>query len=120
MEWLSRFLVQSAYERTTTVSANLIECATLGHACEALANVVDYVFRGEMEERACLEAMLGWGGSSGTDFLVGVVLGVLSSSRPPSQGTGAGSDVEPAGNAGRKYGEVSESAHLCRQPEHFR
>lgn len=78
LNWFNRRLVRSAYKRTTTISANLIECATLGWASEPLVDAVDYIFTGECRRFDCVESMLQWGGTSGTDFLVGVVLAALS------------------------------------------
>jgi len=73
---LNRRVVESAYTRTTTLSANLIECAALGLADERLINVADCILTGSPRESECVPHVLGWGASSGIDALVGMALAV--------------------------------------------
>jgi len=85
-------IIKEAYARTTTLSANLIECATQGLADERLIRVVDCIFTGDKNDRA-LDEMLGWGESSGLNALKGMALAiknfesrgerVVSPSNPP-------------------------------------
>ena len=71
---LNTTLTQVAYERTTTISANLIECATLGQADERLIAALDYMMTGIGDEAEMLKGLLGWGNSSGVDALLGMLL----------------------------------------------
>lgn len=68
-------IIKEAYVRTTTLSANLIECAAQGLADERLIRVVDCIFSGEKNDRA-LDEMLGWGESSGFNALIGINIAV--------------------------------------------
>ena len=76
LDSLNRRVVESAYTRTTILSANLIECAALGQADERLINVVDCIVIGHPSESECVPLVLGWGASSGIDALVGMALAV--------------------------------------------
>jgi len=69
-------IVQSAYIKTTTLGANLIECAAHGLADERLINTLDLIMAGEGEQESVLNQLLGWGNSSGVDALVGMVVGI--------------------------------------------
>jgi hypothetical protein len=80
-EHLARFnraVVEAAYGKTTRLSANLIECAARGEADERLIGLVDGVFGGAPDQATCAAYMLGWGGSSGIDALVGIALAVVT------------------------------------------
>jgi len=68
-------IIKEARARTTTLSANLIECAAQGLADERLIRVVDCIFTGERDDRA-LDEMLGWGESSGLNVLLGISLAI--------------------------------------------
>ena len=67
-------VVESAYQRTTTISANLIECAANGEADERLINVIDGLVTGTPSRDDCVEGVIGWGNSSGLDALIGMAL----------------------------------------------
>ncbi|MFN8598649.1 MAG: DUF2877 domain-containing protein [Anaerolineae bacterium] len=71
---LNQRVIDLAYQRTTTISANLIECAANGEADERLINVVDGIMTGKPELTECVECLLGWGNSSGVDALIGMAL----------------------------------------------
>jgi hypothetical protein len=75
-EWseLNRDVISAAYQKTTTISANLIECATQGEADERLLNVVDGIVTGKPAIAECVECVLSWGSSSGIDTLVGLAI----------------------------------------------
>jgi len=73
LESLNSTLVQNAYPRTTTISANLIECATLGQADERLINALDYIVIGTGDQAQILNGLLSWGNSSGIDALLGML-----------------------------------------------
>lgn len=68
----NRAVVDAAYERTTTISANLIECAAAGHADERLLAAAGCIAAGTPTAYECLPALLGWGASSGVDALAGM------------------------------------------------
>jgi hypothetical protein len=75
-------LIETARRRTTRLSASLIECAAGGAADERLLRVADHVWSGSPSGAEALEAVTGWGASSGVDALTGMALslaGELSS-----------------------------------------
>jgi hypothetical protein len=76
IEELNRIVVQIAYSRTTTLSANLIECATLGQADERLVFALDGLLSGRPGLEICAANLLAWGNSSGCDALVGMALAI--------------------------------------------
>jgi Protein of unknown function (DUF2877) len=67
-------VVQAAYQKTTTLSANLIECATLGLANERLVDALDWMMTGVARETEMVDHLLGWGSSSGVDAFVGMAV----------------------------------------------
>ena len=69
---LNHQVVEAAYEKTTTLSANLIECATLGLADERLINALDWIMTGVAGKPEITDHLLGWGHSSGVDAFVGM------------------------------------------------
>ena len=71
---LNQAVINTAYHKTTTISANLIECATAGQADERLLNVVDGIAVSSTSIDDCVECVLSWGNSSGIDALVGMVM----------------------------------------------
>ena len=71
---LGQALRREAYQKTTTLSANLIECAAAGQADERLIRVVDAIAYGGLPLQACVEALLSYGNSSGGDALAGIAL----------------------------------------------
>lgn len=68
----SRGVVDAAYQKTTTISANLIECASRGHADERLLAASDWIAGGRPTLSECLPPVLSWGASSGVDAVVGM------------------------------------------------
>jgi hypothetical protein len=70
---LNRAVIAAAYQKTTTLSANLIECAATGQADERLLKVVDGIAAGSASIDECIEGVLGWGSSSGIDALAGMI-----------------------------------------------
>ncbi len=74
LDRLNREIIQTAYLKTTTLSANLIECATLGQGDERLIETLDWLACGQEEEPDHIEELLGWGSSSGVDVFVGFVI----------------------------------------------
>jgi hypothetical protein len=71
---LNRAVIDAAYHKTTTISANLFECAATGQADERLLNVVDGIATSSGAIDECVECVLGWGSSSGIDALVGMIV----------------------------------------------
>lgn len=72
-------IVDAAYKKTTTLSANLIECAARGLADERLIAALDYLMSGAGEQDQIFNQLLDWGNSSGVDALVGMVVGISTS-----------------------------------------
>lgn len=71
---LNQQVIDAAYRKTTTLSANLIECATLGLADERLIEALNWLVSGKEKEPTHIDVILGWGGSSGMDVFVGYVV----------------------------------------------
>lgn len=74
---LNNNVVEATYRCTTTLSANLIECAALGLADERLIQAVDYLATGKYRQAEILSGLLTWGNSSGVDALVGMMTAFL-------------------------------------------
>ncbi|MCJ7548674.1 MAG: DUF2877 domain-containing protein, partial [Anaerolineae bacterium] len=70
-------VVEAAYGCTTTLSANLIECAVLGLADERLIRAVDFLAAAKYDQAEVLPGLLNWGNSSGVDALVGMMTAFL-------------------------------------------
>jgi hypothetical protein len=70
----NRQVVQFASLATTTISANLIEAASVGSADERLLTAVDGLFSGDPDAEGCAAALLALGSSSGVDALVGMAV----------------------------------------------
>jgi hypothetical protein len=72
--------------RTTTVSFQFLKCAVEGRFSETLIKVVDGVMcRDHAHEEtgyAVIDDFLGWGHTSGTDTLVGVVVALCTLMAP--------------------------------------
>lgn len=73
---LSQELSLLAYQKTTTLSANLIECAAKGQADERLIRALDGCVVGTPGEEVCLESLLAWGNSSGMDAFCGMAMAI--------------------------------------------
>jgi len=71
-------VIEAAYTRTTTLSANLIECAALGLADERLINALDWIVTGVAREPEIISHLLGWGNSSGVDSLTGMAVALMA------------------------------------------
>ncbi len=74
VEELTRHLLPLAYQKTTTLSANLIECASLGQADERLLLALDGIMTANPDPPTCAAALAAWGNTSGHDALVGMAL----------------------------------------------
>ena len=69
-------IIETAYEKTTTLSANLIECAAQGLADERLVTTLDYLLTGIGEPKQILDDLLSWGNSSGIAALLGMLVAI--------------------------------------------
>jgi hypothetical protein len=76
LEGLNSAAVQIAYQKTTLLSANLIDCAAQGQADCRLLAALDGVLSGNASPQACAQALLQWGNSSGCDAFTGMVLAI--------------------------------------------
>jgi Protein of unknown function (DUF2877) len=70
-------IVQSAYRKTTLLSANLIEMAASGSGDERLIMGLDGIMCGDLDETACAANFISLGNSSGADALAGIALAIL-------------------------------------------
>jgi hypothetical protein len=71
---INKIIIDLAYQTTTTISANLIECGSLGLADERLIAVVDALLTKMENPIAHLDELLTWGATSGGDSFVGMVV----------------------------------------------
>lgn len=71
---LNRQVVEAAYARTSTISANLIECAAAGGADERLLHAIDHLWTGYPSRAEALAGLHDWGASSGADALTGMAI----------------------------------------------
>ncbi len=69
---LNQQVVETAYQVTTTLSANLIECAALGQGDERLIQAIDYLMGGGVQKDEIVTNLMNWGNSSGVDTFVGM------------------------------------------------
>ncbi|MEW5868480.1 MAG: DUF2877 domain-containing protein [Chloroflexota bacterium] len=82
-EWeaLGEALLPVAYQKTTTLSASLIECACQGQADERLVTALDGLLTGAPDLPTCAGMLLSWGSSSGVDALAGMALAFLNTEK---------------------------------------
>ena len=73
LEALDAGIVAAAFQRTTTISASLIECAALGEADVRLIAAVDGIMTGVPGPDRCAAGLRSYGASSGIDTLAGMV-----------------------------------------------
>jgi hypothetical protein len=71
LQELNEQVVEAAYQKTSLLSANLIECATRGQADERLINALDWLMSNTKQPSSCLDDLLNWGSSSGGDVFLG-------------------------------------------------
>jgi hypothetical protein len=71
LQKLNQQVVEAAYQKTSQLSANLIECAARGEADERLINYLDWLMSKTPPEANCLNELLNWGNSSGGHVFVG-------------------------------------------------
>lgn len=81
LQALAEALLPVAYQKTTTLSVNLIECACQGQADERLVIALDGVLTGAPDLPACAGMLLSWGSSSGVDALAGMALTFLDTEK---------------------------------------
>ena len=81
-------LISAAYKKTTTLSANLIECAARGLADLRLVNALDWLVSGGEPGEQAIDELLTWGHSSGGDAFVGfaVALSIRNPLKPEEEG----------------------------------
>lgn len=77
LQKFNKAVVEAAYQKTSTLSANLIECATFGQSDERIVNVVDCIVTGNPAPIECVSSLSSWGASSGVDTLAGIAVGLI-------------------------------------------
>ena len=70
-------VIQAGYDRTTTLSANLIECAAQGEADERLVNTIDFLISDLPYKKNIAVNLLGWGNSSGIFAFLGMAITLM-------------------------------------------
>jgi hypothetical protein len=81
MDTFAPMVVQAAYQKTTTLSANLIEAAASGLADERLISVSDSLFQGKPDSAVAGKLALAYGSTSGIDALTGMAAAFVLVSR---------------------------------------
>jgi len=71
LDRVNQSVVEAAYQKTTTLSANLIELASLGEGDERILKAIDWIMGGNTDESSIVNDLLDWGSSSGVDVLAG-------------------------------------------------
>ena len=71
LDLINQSVVETAYQKTTTLSANLIELASFGEGDERILKAIDWIIGGNTDESSIVDDLLDWGNSSGVDMLVG-------------------------------------------------
>lgn len=74
---INQAMVELAYQKTSLLSANLIECATMGQADKRLILALDGILAGTMSPASCANQLLSWGNSSGCDAFLGMALAII-------------------------------------------
>ncbi|MCJ7537726.1 MAG: DUF2877 domain-containing protein [Anaerolineales bacterium] len=74
LDLYNRKIVDAAYQTTTTLSANLIECAAQGLGDQRLIEALDWLMSGTGQDNHVIDNLLTWGSSSGSDVFVGYVV----------------------------------------------
>ena len=73
---LNDSVLADARALTTTLSANVIECVTAGHADERMLSLIDGIMTGVPTAEECADLALSFGNSSGIDTLAGMMMAV--------------------------------------------
>jgi hypothetical protein len=73
-------VISKARQTTTSISANLLECATLGQGDERLIAALDGIINGSLSPQDCASNFLALGASSGVDALVGITSALCNES----------------------------------------
>jgi hypothetical protein len=76
---LNEVILAKTNQKTTSLSATLIECATLGWADANMLIVLDCLFSGEGMVDDLAEKMFAYGSSSGMDAFAGMVVAIKAS-----------------------------------------
>jgi hypothetical protein len=71
LDLINQSVVDAAYQKTTTLSANLIELASYGEGDERILKAIDWIMAGTTDESSIIDDLIDWGRSSGVDMLVG-------------------------------------------------
>ena len=71
LDLINQSVVEAAYQKTTTLSANLIELASYGEGDERILKAIDWIMAGTTDESSIIDDLIDWGSSSGVDMLAG-------------------------------------------------
>ncbi len=74
---VSQLTIENAYRSTTTISANLLECAAEGLADERLIQASDSLMTGIPNPETAIEQIKTWGSTSGLSAWLGLAIGSL-------------------------------------------
>lgn len=73
---INEYLVSHAYNKTTSLSANLIELSSEGISDERLTKVLDAIMLGKYPPEDAIKDLLHWGDSSGIGALIGMAIAI--------------------------------------------
>ncbi len=73
---INQKICQAARRKTNTLSANLIECASLGQADERLIYALDGILSGSPDPDTCVSHLSSWGHTSGACAFAGMALAI--------------------------------------------
>ena len=71
LDLINQSIVEAAYQKTTTLGANLIELASFGEGDERILKAIDWIMAGNTDESSIVDDLVDWGSSSGVDILAG-------------------------------------------------
>ena len=71
LDHFNQQIISAAYQKTTTLSANLIDCASRGLADRRLVDALDWLVSETGNDVRVIDELLTWGSSSGADAFVG-------------------------------------------------
>lgn len=77
LDALNHGMVKTAYQKTNTLSANLIECAASGKADERLVSLCDLLMNKTILEKKDFDELSTYGSSSGFDSFIGMISGMI-------------------------------------------
>jgi len=86
IDLINQAVLSQIRSKTTTLSANLVECAAFGEADERLIAALDGIITGTAPAKFSAFHLMEWGNSSGCDSLAGMIVPFAASMRHDTLG----------------------------------